>query len=121
MQDPVIEFGESVRSELLALREEKKFVAEDFYPGAPTEELRVDAENQINQLIDRLLSGLAPDSRKSFVLSEFKTSLERFEQTDTEERERFCGYLEQIMDATGIESSDGLLNTWLYGFDPNEL
>ncbi len=121
MEDPVITFGESVHSELQALREEKKFVAEKFYPGAPTEALRAEAESQINQLIDRLLSNLTPDSRKSFVLSEFQASMARFEQTDTEERERFCGYLEQIMDATGIESSDGLLNSWLYGFDPNEL
>jgi hypothetical protein len=121
VEDPLITFDASVRSELLALREEKKFVAENFYPGAPTEALRADAEDQINQLIVRLLSSLTPDSRKSFVLSEFKISMERFKQIDTEERERFCGYLEQIMDATGIESSDGLLNSWLYGFDPNEL
>ncbi len=121
MQDPIIKFGETARSELLALRAETKFVAGIFYPGAPTEALRVDAEGQINQLIDRLLSNLASDSRKSFVMSEFRAAMERFEQTDTEERERFCGYLEQIMDATGIESSDGLLNSWLYGFDPNGL
>ncbi|MES2296077.1 MAG: DUF4844 domain-containing protein [Pseudomonadota bacterium] len=121
MQDPVVIFNESARAELLTLRGEKKFTAEDFYPGAPSEALRADAEHQINALLDRLLSGLKPDSRKSFVMSEFQIALAKFEQSDTEERERFCGYLEQIMDATGIESSDGLLNSWLYGFDPAEL
>ena len=50
-------------------------------------------------------------------MSEFAAELERFTEPDTEERERFCGYLEEIMDIVGIESSDGLLNGWLYGFD----
>ncbi len=27
-------------------------------------------------------------------------------------------YIETIMDILGIESSDGLLNQWRYGFDP---
>jgi hypothetical protein len=46
--------------------------------------------------------------------------LDAFEPGDTEDRERLCGYLEEIMEIFGIESSDGLLNRWLYGFDPQE-
>ena len=118
MPDPLIKFNESERAQLVALRATKKFTADFFYPGAPTEALRVDAENKVNALLDRLLASLKPDSRKSFVLDEFKAALARFTQTDTEERERFCSYLEQTMDITGIESSDGLLNSWMYGFDP---
>jgi hypothetical protein len=118
MSDPLITFGESERAELLALRATKKFTADFFYSGAPTEALRVDAESKVNALLDRLLASLTPDSRKSAVLDEFKTALTGFTQTDTEERERFCSYLENIMDITGIESSDGLLNNWMYGFDP---
>lgn len=121
MQDPLITFGQPERAELIALRSEKKFLAEDFYPGAPTEALRAEAEAQIDALLDRLLAGLGADSRKSKVMDEFKVAMAAFAQTDTEERERFCGYLEQIMDTVGIESSDGLLNSWLYGFDPGEL
>jgi hypothetical protein len=121
MQDSAITFDETVRLELRTLRGVKKFLSEDFYPGAPTEALRADAEHHINELLDRLLERLTPSSTKSVVMSEFKIAMARFKQSDTEERERFCGYLEQIMDATGIESSDGLLNSWLYGFDPNEL
>lgn len=111
-------FGEPQQILLYVLRNEKKFVAEDFYPGAPSEALRLDAENQVNLLIDRLITGLRTDASKRLVMFEFKHALERFSQTDTEERERFCAYLERIMDITGIESSDGLLNSWLYGFDP---
>jgi hypothetical protein len=41
------------------------------------------------------------------------------ESQDTEEREAVCAYCERIMDALEIESSEGILNNWLYGFDPN--
>jgi hypothetical protein len=118
MPDPLVTFNESERVQLVALRATKKFTSDFFYTGAPTEALRVDAESKVNALLDRLLASLTPDSRKSFVLAEFKAALISFKQTDTEERERFCSYLEQIMDITGIESSDGLLNSWMYGFDP---
>jgi hypothetical protein len=121
MSDSVIKFGESERAALVSLRAAKKFTADFFYPGAPTEALRVEAESHVNTLIDRLLSSLTPNTRKSFVLGEFKVAMAGFTQSDSEERERFCSYLEQIMDITAIESSDGLLNSWVYGFDPNAL
>ena len=44
-------------------------------------------------------------------------ALSRFEGEDTEEREQACEYLEQIMTILGIESSDGKITSWLYGFD----
>ena len=38
---------------------------------------------------------------------------------DTEERERICHYFEELMDIVGLESSDGKLNKFMYGFDPS--
>lgn len=40
---------------------------------------------------------------------------------DTEDRERVCLYFEELMDIVGLESSNGQLNKFLYGFDPTEL
>lgn len=37
---------------------------------------------------------------------------------DTEGKEAICLYFEKMMDAVELESSGGILNTWLYGFDP---
>jgi hypothetical protein len=37
---------------------------------------------------------------------------------DTEDRERVCHYFEELMDIVGLESSDGHLNNFMYGFDP---
>jgi hypothetical protein len=103
---------------LSALRSESKFNEENLYPGAPTEEIRSDAEGAVNAMLDRLVLGLPASPRKSYVLSEFLEMLKAFEHEDTEEREQACTYCERVMNILGIASSDGTLNTWLYGFDP---
>lgn len=108
----------TIAASLNRLKAVEKFRAEAFYPGAPSESLRVEAEQSVNTLLDRLIPALPTPADKQFVLREFRRTLDAFTQSDTEERERLCGYLEEIMDIVGIESSDGLLNGWLYGFDP---
>jgi hypothetical protein len=68
-----------------------------------------------------LLVALATAPRKAVALAEFQKALAGFEHSDSEERDRACTYIEQIMDILDIESSDGLLSTWRYGFDPSNL
>jgi len=105
---------------LIVLRSESKFNEEHLYPGAPNEEIRVNSERAVNAMLDRLKVGLAQSPRKSYALSEFLEMLKAFEHEDTEEREQACTYCERVMEILGIESSDGQLNTWLYGFDPEQ-
>jgi len=105
---------------LRSLREERKFSSHLLYPGAPNEETRTHCETWVNTLIDSLLDGLPSSPTKSLVLSQFKSHLDHFGNQDTDERERVCGYCEQIMDILGIESSEGVLNNWLYGFESND-
>jgi hypothetical protein len=57
---------------------------------------------------------------KQYVLEEFRTTLTAFPQEDSRDCDRLLHYMEQIMDIIGIESSDGLLNEWRYGFDPSK-
>jgi hypothetical protein len=103
---------------LKALRAQEKFRPEGLYQ-APKEESRLQTASYENALLDRLILGLPDKPTKHYVLSEFSNTLEVYDLKDTEDRERICGYLEQIMEILEIESSDGLLNTWLYGMDPN--
>src|SRR5205823_3200165 len=86
-----------------------------IYNGMRPEIVRQRAEAQLNDLIDRLCRGLVITPTKQFALSEFSKTLAEFAPIDTEDRERLLRYLERIMDILGIESSDGLLNRWLYG------
>jgi hypothetical protein len=104
-------------SKLTEMRGEPKYMAEPgtIYNGLRPDSARQEAETQLNDLIDRLCTGLAAAPTKQFVLSEFARTLDEFEPIDTEDREWLLRYLERIMDILGIESSDGLLNRWLYG------
>ena len=89
-----------------------------FYPGAPDEVIRVRCESRLNGLLDRLIAGISSNPSKDYVLQEFRATLGLFDAEDSEERDRVALYLERVMDIVGIESSDGLLNQWRYGFDP---
>ena len=117
MPDQSLTLTPEVLQHLAALRSESKFNEENLYPGAPTEEIRFRAEQAVNSMLDRLRVGLTQSPRKSYVLSEFLKMLKAFEDEDTEEREQACTYCELVMEIVGIESSDGALNTLLYGFD----
>jgi hypothetical protein len=119
MPDQCFTITQEILQRLSELRCKSKFNKENLYPGAPTEKVRMSAEQAVNAMIDRLVIGLRKSPRKSYVLSEFLEMLKAFEYDDTEEREQACTYCERVMEILGIESSDGLLNTWLYGFDPD--
>ena len=109
--------GETV-SQLQSLRALVKFGPQGLYQ-APTDAVRQSSAALIDALLDRLLVGLPRYPTKSFVLGEFKSTLAEFESSDSEEQDQACAYIENSMDVLGIESSDGLLSQWRYGFDPS--
>jgi hypothetical protein len=96
-----------------------KFREEGLY-RPPSEVARLKYEARVNALAKRLLAKLTPPPSKADVLNEFKPTLKEFEYEDSEDRDQLLRYIERIMDIFGIESSDGLLNKWRYGFDPNQ-
>ena len=118
MSDHALNITPETFQQFADLRAEPKFHEAGMYPGAPTDEIRVSAEKAVNGMLDRLRSGLSRSPQKSYVISEFLEMLKAFESEDTEEREQACSYCERVMEILGIESSDGALHTWLYGFDP---
>ena len=87
-----------------------------FYPGAPSETIRLEAESYLNEMVDEIIAEVEINPTKSFVLSKMKNMLHNFDNYDSEEQDRIASYCEDIMDILGIESSDGLLNKWRYGF-----
>jgi hypothetical protein len=117
MADQRLAVSAAELSKLAEMRKQPKYMAEPgtIYNGLRPEIARQKAEAQFNDLLDRLCTGLADTPTKQFVLSEFARTLAEFEPIDTEDRECLLRYLERIMDILQIESSDGLLNRWLYG------
>ena len=101
----------------------EKFV-EDLkilYPGIGDEKLKPILTKKIN---------LAAEDFEKIAQNENATEkdyqnaigkgLDRFKsiylEIDTEDRERVCAYFEELMDIVGLESSDGHLNNFMYGF-----
>jgi hypothetical protein len=96
-----------------------KFKNDGFlYTGAHPEIKRLYYEASVNQLIRRLMDYKPKRLTKQAVMQEFKPTLADFDDADSEDKDAMLSYLEQIMDILSIESSDGMLNKWRYGFDP---
>ena len=121
MEIKMISNGSDIKEALRELTSQKKFV-EDlalFYPGAPDELTRVAAEKAINSALFKLIESPSDNlTEKEFWLT-LKIVAKQLANMDSEEMERGISYMEVIMDIYKIESSDGRLSEWRYGFVPS--
>ncbi len=104
----------------------KKFVEENYYPGIADEKMRPIFTNKINKVAADFKTVAESENPTDKQYQEkIGIGLSRFAdvylELDTEDRERVCTYIEELMDIVGLESSNGQLNKFMYGFDPNEL
>jgi hypothetical protein len=110
-----------------AFIQKEKFVEDTtiFYPGIADPALRPLLTEKMNQAAEDFKSvSLTADATKTAYVEKIKLGLDRFLNTevmnDTEDRERVCHYFEELMDIVGLESSEGLLNNFMYGFNPGD-
>lgn len=104
----------------------KKFVEENYYPGIADEKMRPIFTEKINSVASDFKSVADSENPTDKKYQEkIKIGLSSFSEVylelDTEDRERVCAYFEELMDIVGLESSNGQLNKFMYGFDPNEM
>ena len=105
----------------------EKFIADSviYYPGIAKPSMRPILTEKINLAANDLekLARTNKATDKDYQ-EQIKIGLQRFGdvylELDTEDRERVCHYFEELMDIVGLESSDGLLNDFMYGFDPSK-
>lgn len=99
--------------------------SEIYYPGIGDEKFKP----IVTELINEVAKDFQIISEKGIALEEeyqnaIKKGLNRFAKVylelDTENRERVCSYYEELMDIVELESSGGLLNDFVYGFDFSE-
>ena len=117
-----LQITDKKREALRSLFDQHKFGPDPggLYSGASPEELRAEFEERINGLLTKL-SNLSEAYERDQVLSYFEEMLEKFPAADTDDKDQVCTYLEAIMDILEIDGSGGLLNRWIYGFDPTDL
>ncbi len=118
--------SEKTMTKFEAFKNKEKFLQDDklFYPGLSDPSLRPVLTEKINLVADDFKKlaekGAATDEAYQNAI---QIGLDRFAdlylQLDTEDRERVCSYMEELMDIVGLESSGGHLNNFMFGFDIN--
>lgn len=119
--------SEGAMDQFEAFTGKEKF-AEDvkaFYPGIGNPVMKPILTDKINKAAEdfkEVAQRENPTAKK--YQEQIDIGLRRFSdaysELDTEDRERVCTYFEELMDLVGLESSDGKLNEFMYGFDPKE-
>ena len=113
--------GIDVKAALQNFKSQKKFVEDlsELYPGAPDEQTRILAEDIINTVVDKLIIATDNNLSEKEFWGILKTAALQLETMDSEEMDQGLMYMEKLMDIYKIESADGRLNDWRYGFDPS--
>ena len=103
--------------ELVLLKAQPKFIDEPgtIYNGMRPEGLRQAAEDSLNELLEGLIRDLPSGLSTRAIRLRFRSALSSFPGHDTEDRERMCRYIEQLVGILEIEKPRGLLTRWLYG------
>ena len=106
-------------------KEKEKFGIEKSYPGIADPKMRPILTKKINKVADNFnIVAQKSNPTNDEYQNQIKLGLESFADVyislDTEDRERVCHYFEEIMDIVGLESSEGKLNDFMYGFDPGK-
>ncbi|MDC8003065.1 DUF4844 domain-containing protein [Aureisphaera galaxeae] len=101
-----------------------KFLVESAYPGISEESLRPILSQKINEVakdFQKIANSETPTEEQ--YQEAIKIGLERFPELelgfDSEDRERICLYFKEVMDIVGLQSSQGQINRFYYGFNIN--
>jgi len=105
----------------------EKFIEDNkiYYPGIGDPKLKPILTEKINLAAEDFEKvAKSENATDKDYQNAIKKGLQRFAdiyiEIDTEDRERICSYFEELMDIVGLESSDGQLNNFMYGFDPTD-
>lgn len=95
-----------------------KFVETSDYPGLGDEEMREPLNNRLNVLAEQFLQIAGKPTVKLYrdVIKQLLDDMGDM-YLDTEDEDHLLLQIEELMDIVGLESSEGLLNKWRYGFD----
>lgn len=102
------------------LKKEVTFDSEGFYPGLADDQNKTALMNLFGNIIDDFISGAEQNYNNKDYVNLILKSIIQFDpyNLDTEDREYICSSFEKIMDIVDLESSEGVLNEWMYGFNP---
>ena len=94
-----------------------------LYPGLKDNSLKYSLTNEINRIAEtfKLIQTSKKNAEKFYQIAiEIGIKSISNYDLDTEDRTRVANYIEELMDIVELESSNGILNNYVYGFDPTK-
>ena len=94
-----------------------------LYPGLKDNSLKYSLTNEINRIAEtfKLIQTSKMNAEKFYQIAiEIGIKSISNYDLDTEDRTRVANYIEELMDIVELESSNGILNNYVYGFDPTK-
>ena len=91
-----------------------------LYSGVSNQALKSELNAKVDAATQALAAAADDKAETAALLAIVKEHLAGIDRyaLDTEDAEHVAGLFEQMLDALGIESSEGILNDWMYGFGP---
>ena len=91
-----------------------------LYTGVRDPLVRASLNAQFDHALGSFLAAASRKASKSDYLQIIKAEIANFDRSkmDTEDAEQVGLNFEKAMGCLGIESSEGILNDWMYGFQP---
>ena len=88
-----------------------------LYTGILDPDLKNEISSKFASTIDLFKVACNDGKSDQDLLLLLKAEIQNFERhdLDTEDAENLAGKFGQILDCVGLESSDGILNKWMYG------
>jgi hypothetical protein len=83
--------------------------------------LKETLNSHIDASAEALAAKAASGASRTELLEEMRALINAIDRDtlDTEDAESVASAFEAMLEPLGLDSSDGLLNTWMYGFDPS--
>lgn len=94
-----------------------------LYTGVRDPVLRAKLNSRYDLAIGHFVAAVERKATKNEYLALLTSEIKNFEraQLETEDAEQVGNNFEHIMECIGLESSEGILNVWMYSFDPKKL
>ena len=107
---------------LRAMIGQDHFLAQEggLYIGILDPSLKADLNSKVDAAAVALANAAEAETSRPQLLAILKKHISGIDRDslDTEDAEHVAELFEQMLDALSIERSDGILNDWMYGFDP---
>lgn len=98
-----LSYSSATLADLHMLIEQVKFNEEEYYAGAPTEEIREDCERMVNTFIQTVVMALKRGAEVEDIFQLAQKLTIAFEDEENEEAERADEYIAEVMNILEIE------------------